>query len=87
MDSAGLKRLGVTLVGAAAVVANKKWGLNLGDVEIEALAAMVLGFLAQSSWKETALDKAEKAHALEMAKLRPPEAVVDSINARAGVAP
>ncbi len=62
-ENPSLKRLLVTTAGAGAIALNKKWGLNLGDVEVEALAALVIGFLAQSAYKEAAKAKGVEAAA------------------------
>jgi hypothetical protein len=55
------KRILVTLLGVGSVALNKKFGLNLGDAEIAAIASLIITFVGQSAWKEAAMAKAEVA--------------------------
>lgn len=60
-NNPSMKRLLVALLGAGAIALNKRFGFALGDTEVEAVAAIVLGYLAQSSYKEAAIAKANAA--------------------------
>lgn len=63
MDASSMKRLVVMGLSALAVLLNKKFGLNLGEAEVAAVAAIVVTFLAGSNLKEVANKKAEVAAA------------------------
>lgn len=63
--NAGLKRLVVLGVGVAAVALNKKLGLDLGAEEQGAIAAMVVGFLLQSGYKDAKVKAAEAAATIQ----------------------
>lgn len=53
------RRLLVFLVGAAATLASRKLGFELSSEQQAALVALVLGYLAQSGYKEAAALKAQ----------------------------
>lgn len=59
MLSGPLKRFLVFAIGAAVVVLNKKFSLDISEVEIASLATMVSAFLIQSGMKAVAAIKAE----------------------------
>jgi hypothetical protein len=63
MEPNSLKRLIVTGLSAVAIILNQKFGLNLGDAEIAALAAIIVTFLAGSNLRAMADKKAEVAAA------------------------
>lgn len=63
MDANSLKRLVVAALSAGALVLNKKFGLELGDAEIAAIAGIVMTFLAGSNLRAIADKKAEAAAA------------------------
>lgn len=58
-----LKRLLLAALSTAVVALNKKLGLNLGEAEIAAIAAIIMSALWGSNLKEAAIKKAEAAAA------------------------
>ncbi len=58
-----LKRLLSFLIGLAVLAFNNKLGLGLSGEAQMAITALILGYVAQSSIKESALKKAEMAAA------------------------
>lgn len=61
MDLDALKRLGLTVGGAALVALNKKLGLNLSDTDIAAIAALIIAAVTGSNWKAAKLAGAKAA--------------------------
>ena len=61
LSNPSLKRLLVTLGGAALVALNKKLGLDLSTVDIGSITALVVAFLTQSAAKEIKLAGIEAA--------------------------
>lgn len=75
LASPAVKRLAVTLIGAATIALNNKLGLNLDSAEIASLAALILGFVIQSAAKEVKIAGQEAA-----AKVSDTKAAVDVLN-------
>ena len=59
MEPNQIKRWVTLALGVLAVLFNKKLGLNLGEVEIAALATMVSVFIGASNAKEFGIAKVE----------------------------
>lgn len=58
-----LKRILLTLIGTVVIAAGKKLGLDLDDVQVGAIAAVIIAAITGSNWKEAALEKARLAAA------------------------
>lgn len=63
-NNPGLKRLLVTLAGAAIVALNKKLGLDLDALSIASISGMVVAYIGQSALKEVQLAKVDAAAAV-----------------------
>lgn len=61
MDSESLKRFLMTLATSGLIVANKKLGLGLGEMDIASLAGLVAGYVVQSGMRSAAKVKADAA--------------------------
>lgn len=61
MQSGTARRFVAFLVGAGAIVLTKHFGIELSEQEKAELTALVMGYIAQSSWRETTAAKIEAA--------------------------
>lgn len=68
--SGSTRRLIALLVGLAAIALDKHFGLQLTELDKEAITVLVTAFLAQSAWKEATLAKVEAAGAAAAATMQ-----------------
>lgn len=61
LSNPSLKRLIVTICGAALVALNKRLGLDLSTVDIASITTLAIAFLTQSAIKEVKLAGVEAA--------------------------
>lgn len=55
--SGSTRRFAALLIGAGSILLTKHFGLELSDLDKEAITAIIMTFMAQSAWKETTLEK------------------------------
>lgn len=80
MANGSMRRLLAVLLAPVFAMANKKFGLNLGEAEVDAVLALVGVYIMQSAWKEQAIAKVEAAKVAPV-ELKSPEAARDAVNA------
>lgn len=80
VDNGSMRRLVALMLAPAFTVVNKKFGLNLGEAEVDAVLALVGVYIMQSAWKEQAMAKVEAAKSAPV-EAKTPEAAKANLDA------